>query len=484
MVLLPGCGCCGGGEPYTCWRNLDSLICKPTSEGAPSPEYVAVDQYDDSGKCYICKQDMQDVYTCGKKPVFNPDTLDFDFIYQCFGPDDVIGPEWEIVSTSLSDGECASGCLPEVPDAIQCYRKSDFPETACGTSGDFNLSEWSPDFERYDTLEECEQSDCPRKAGVWCVNDVFNSATCRSGYYDSYPNFEGWTFHSGETCITKNCCLDESGESIELENVVTDSPDTVVATIISNEGSNLANGLPGTFVLQKQGADIFGGPNYVWGGGILSGPETCGSSICRPEGLQPVMKPCSFYASIGVGYSSNRGEGSSMYYDYDLDACDGSDINGDPYPGGCYPLKQYLSVFAAIANGDCDFTKWMQGKASIVTVTDALGKTFKVRFEPGGGFIKQKTAPTKEEPMTQTIGPGTHLKNMLATWGIHAKKGGGCKCKDMEVKMNRWGSDCSQHMDAIVDHLQAEAKKRNLPFVRQAGEMLVKRAIKRFEKES
>ncbi len=86
-------------------------------------------------------------------------------------------------------------------------------------------------------------------------------------------------------------------------------------------------------------------------------------------------------------------------------------------------------------------------------------------------------------PTTKTGGPGTEL-NTLAAWGIHAKKGGGCKCRDWEVKMNRWGSDCRQHMDAIVDHLQAEAKKRNLPFVRKAGEMLVKRAIKRFEKES
>ncbi len=91
----------------------------------------------------------------------------------------------------------------------------------------------------------------------------------------------------------------------------------------------------------------------------------------------------------------------------------------------------------------------------------------------------------KEEPVAQTTtGPGTELKNMLAAWGIHAKKGGGCKCRDWEIKMNRWGSDCWQHMDAIVDHLQAEAKKRNLPFVRKAGEMLVKRAINRFEKES
>ncbi|MGI9446985.1 MAG: hypothetical protein ACR2NI_04925, partial [Pirellulales bacterium] len=56
---------------------------------------------------------------------------------------------------------------------------------------------------------------------------------------------------------------------------------------------------------------------------------------------------------------------------------------------------------------------------------------------------KSRTMPTN----TTTTGPGTHLKNMLAAWGIHAKKGGGCKCRDWEVKMNRWGSECRKHMD-------------------------------------
>ena len=88
-------------------------------------------------------------------------------------------------------------------------------------------------------------------------------------------------------------------------------------------------------------------------------------------------------------------------------------------------------------------------------------------------------------PTTNT-GPGTELANMLKALGIHAKKGGGCKCKDMEVKMNRLGSACKEpkNLKMIVDHLQAEAKKRNLPFVRRVGEMLVLRAVKKFEKNS
>ena len=87
---------------------------------------------------------------------------------------------------------------------------------------------------------------------------------------------------------------------------------------------------------------------------------------------------------------------------------------------------------------------------------------------------------------TQTTGPGTQLKSMLATWGIHAKKSGGCKCRDMEVKMNRLGSACTEpkNLKMIVDHLQAEAKKRHLPFVRKVGEALVKRAVRKSQQNS
>ena len=89
-------------------------------------------------------------------------------------------------------------------------------------------------------------------------------------------------------------------------------------------------------------------------------------------------------------------------------------------------------------------------------------------------------------PTTKTAGPGTELANMLKAWGIHPKKSGGCKCKDMEVKMNRLGIACKEpkNLKMIVDHLQAEAKKRSLPFVRKVGEMLVLRAVKKFEQNS
>ena len=85
---------------------------------------------------------------------------------------------------------------------------------------------------------------------------------------------------------------------------------------------------------------------------------------------------------------------------------------------------------------------------------------------------------------TKTTGPGTHLKNMLAAFGIKAKEKG-CGCKSMERRMDKGGPQwCREHKDEILDHLAKEAKKRGLPFVRLAAGKLVYLAIRRAEKNS
>ena len=95
------------------------------------------------------------------------------------------------------------------------------------------------------------------------------------------------------------------------------------------------------------------------------------------------------------------------------------------------------------------------------------------------------TPPGGRAMPTTTTGPGTHLKNMLAAFGIKAKEQG-CGCKSMEKKMNRLGNACTEpkNLQMMVDHLQAEAKKRSLPFVRKVGEMLVKRAVRKSQQNS
>lgn len=86
---------------------------------------------------------------------------------------------------------------------------------------------------------------------------------------------------------------------------------------------------------------------------------------------------------------------------------------------------------------------------------------------------QQYTKPVPEIP-----GPGTELKKLLASIGIHASPT--CKCNTMAKKMNEWGPDESlQHIDEIVDVMEETAKKRGLPFVRLGGKALVRLACTR-----
>ena len=94
------------------------------------------------------------------------------------------------------------------------------------------------------------------------------------------------------------------------------------------------------------------------------------------------------------------------------------------------------------------------------------------------------TPPGGRTMTTTTTGPGTELANLLKWFNIHAKEKG-CGCKSMQKKMDKGGPQwCRDHKDEILAHLEKEAKKRNLPFIRIAAEKLVNLAIRRAEKRS
>ena len=81
-----------------------------------------------------------------------------------------------------------------------------------------------------------------------------------------------------------------------------------------------------------------------------------------------------------------------------------------------------------------------------------------------------------------TTGPGTQLKNMLAWFNIKAKEKG-CGCRSYQKKMDRGGPQwCRDHKQEILSHLEKEAKKRGLLFVKLAASKLVDLAIRRAER--
>ena len=104
--------------------------------------------------------------------------------------------------------------------------------------------------------------------------------------------------------------------------------------------------------------------------------------------------------------------------------------------------------------------------------------------EPKPGFVpsKPKTAPASPPPQQ---GPGSELKSLLATFGIHASPT--CKCNAMAGKMNDMESKepgwCLAHIEEIVDVMEETAKARKLPFLRTAGRLLVKKAVKNWHKK-
>lgn len=57
-----------------------------------------------------------------------------------------------------------------------------------------------------------------------------------------------------------------------------------------------------------------------------------------------------------------------------------------------------------------------------------------------------------------SVGPGTQLAKLIPDWAVQFKDG--CGCKDMQIKMDRWGPDgCEDRFDTIVNHLMTQSER-------------------------
>jgi hypothetical protein len=79
---------------------------------------------------------------------------------------------------------------------------------------------------------------------------------------------------------------------------------------------------------------------------------------------------------------------------------------------------------------------------------------------------------------------GTHLKALLARFGIH-EIASGCKCQSHAAIMDKQGCDwVESHVDLIVSWMRHESKRRGLPFLDIAARILVKESIRRARREA
>ena len=80
-------------------------------------------------------------------------------------------------------------------------------------------------------------------------------------------------------------------------------------------------------------------------------------------------------------------------------------------------------------------------------------------------------------------GPGTQLKQLLASIGIVSTPS--CSCNKMAKEMDEWGCDlCAQNITIIVAWMKAQAASRKLPFIDAIAKLMVRRAIHNARKEA
>jgi hypothetical protein len=82
-------------------------------------------------------------------------------------------------------------------------------------------------------------------------------------------------------------------------------------------------------------------------------------------------------------------------------------------------------------------------------------------------------------------GPGTELKALLKRVGIVASPGCSCNTRAKLMDANEFNEPgwCEKNLETICDWLQEEATKRKLPFLRMAGKILVRKAIRNARKK-
>jgi hypothetical protein len=90
--------------------------------------------------------------------------------------------------------------------------------------------------------------------------------------------------------------------------------------------------------------------------------------------------------------------------------------------------------------------------------------------------------PVSDAVPVATGGPGSELRKMLGSIGIHPR-GEKCKCNERAQEMDERGPEwCAENIESILDWLEGEAKTRGLVgmlFVRSAARLVVNRAIAR-----
>lgn len=129
---------------------------------------------------------------------------------------------------------------------------------------------------------------------------------------------------------------------------------------------------------------------------------------------------------------------------------------------------------------NCEYLKTSDGRC-YCPVCDP--RQLRTLAEPWPRNCHAKKAKTVEQNTNHAFlhrscgGPGTELKKLLSKIGIRPTSD--CKCHKRAAMMDAYGADwCEQNTEKVVGWLKEESNRRGLPFIKSAGRILIRRAIK------
>ena len=464
MVLLPGCDCCGGAGP--CW------------------------------KCYATR---------------NPDGSADQF--DCF-PEDP-GTPWgyvqgcESTSDRTTEEECSLQCR-----MFDCFEKTGITQKSCICQ--------DPTSPNYSKWYYADSLSCRLVNPVVTISFI-------EGPWDIEPHtpeqyIEPCQRWLGELAFETGP-IDYSNNWKMYSNLWTGSYSSdpfACEPRISPEGTLLPFNAPGHLAADINSTQFDGVPStaelrFDCGFGSPDVPGSYAPPNVQFEGYATLWPGCCEYyrpdTTVGKAFtfSTNRIESFFPLITEDgLPPTYYSKCTPEGAFTGTAPIENLLVVFSQQTSAGNSYGKIhfsveaeMEFSGTIV-LSDSRVDSVTKRLcsqsgtSPGNGWVLKEEgfegygecsvncetiARKKDEPVaTTTTGPGTELANLLKWFNIHAKEKG-CGCKSMQRRMDKGGPQyCRDHKEEILAHLEKEAKKRKLPFIKLAASKLVDLAIRRSER--
>ena len=140
-------------------------------------------------------------------------------------------------------------------------------------------------------------------------------------------------------------------------------------------------------------------------------------------------------------------------------------------------VSENVNKYIILHDTEADYKPEMVQAMKDLVATEGWHVLFHSNKQWGMTVLSTEKPPNMVFAWTPEPGVGAEVKKLLKKIGIEASKN--CACNRHAMIMDYHGPEwCLENMDTILEWLEVEAKKKKMPFIKAAGRILVKRAIR------